>query len=297
MSKTSSQIEDLSEVNTAPRPFLKWVGGKTQLLSELHARIAMVAPLHRYHEPFMGGGALYFSLYAAKALGTKAVQLSDQNQNLLDAYIGVRDHLDELIRLLQQHKARHSEEHYYEVRATNPRSAAGRAARIIYLNKTCYNGLYRENSKGQFNVPMGRYKNPLICDEPNLRAVSQALQSAQIGQRDFREVLKHAKKGDFVYFDPPYWPVSASASFTAYAKDNFGQKDQEELAAVYAALSKRGVHALLSNSDTPFINELYKEFQIDIVQANRNVNSKGDRRGKVNEVLVRNFGPDAKKSK
>lgn len=281
----------------APRPILKWVGGKSQLLAELHARIAMVAPVQRYHEPFFGGGALYFSLFSAGLLGKKTVNLSDRNQNLLDAYIGVRDHLEELIALLQKHKAQHSEEHYYQVRAAAPRGAAARAARIIYLNKTCYNGLYRENSKGKFNVPMGRYKNPLICDEANLRAVSRALQSAQLAQRDFREVVAHAKKGDFVYFDPPYWPVSASASFTAYAKDNFGQKDQEDLAEVFAVLTKRGVHALLSNSDTPFINTLYNDHQIDIVQANRNVNSKGDRRGKVNEVLVRNFGPAAKKPK
>ena len=291
MSKSSPQQVGLQEKLVAPRPFLKWVGGKTQLLGDLHQRVAWLGPLGAYHEPFVGGGALFFSLYAADRLGKKTVRLSDQNQNLLDAYIGVRDHLEEIIKQLQGHKARHSEEHFYQTRATVPSTLPARAARVIYLNKTCYNGLYRENSKGQFNVPMGRYKNPLICDEDNLRAASRALQRADIGRRDFREVLGHAKKGDLIYFDPPYWPLSPTSNFTAYAKDNFGEQDQRDLAATFAALAKRGALVLLSNSDTPLIHELYRDFHIDIVQANRHVNSKAERRGKVNEVLVRSFGP------
>lgn len=272
------------------RPFLKWAGGKTQLLAELVARIAQVGPLHGYHEPFVGGGALFFFLHASRLLPKRRVYLSDSNANLLAAYWGVRDHVEELITLLERHKAAHSEEHFYQVRAAAPKSPVARAARVIYLNKTCFNGLFRENSKGEFNVPMGRYKNPLICDAPNLRAASAALHEAEIAQRHFREVARHVRKGDFVYFDPPYWPVSASANFTAYAKDNFTRADQEELAQLFKDLTKRGVHVLLSNSDTPLINELYRDYPIDIVLANRNVNSKAEKRGKVNEVLVRNFG-------
>lgn len=277
------------------RPFLKWVGGKSQLLGALMNTLAPLGRPKGYHEPFIGGGALYFALHAVGRLPVGRRFVSDANPNLLDAYLGVRDAVEAVIKHLLEHKAQHGEEHYYAVRASVPRGGAARAARIIYLNKTCYNGLYRENSRGGFNVPMGRYKNPLICDAENLRAVSQALQGVDIAPRDFREVLVHAKKGDLVYFDPPYWPVSPTANFTAYAKDNFSEQDQRDLARVFATLAKRGVNVLLSNSDTPFVRELYADFAIDTVQANRNVNSRADRRGKVNEVLVRSFGLPAKK--
>ena len=173
---------------------------------------------------------------------------------------------------------------------TVPETLTARAARVIYLNKTCFNGLYRENSKGQFNVPMGSYKKPLICDEPNLRAVAVALSKAKIARRHFREVLDHSQPGDLVYFDPPYWPVSSTASFTSYAKDNFTRADQEELAEIAVKLKEAGVNVLLSNSDTPLIRSLYvKKFKIDTVHATRNVNSDPSKRGKINEVLVRSF--------
>lgn len=271
------------------RPFLKWVGGKGQLLPELAKRVALARPYNRYHEPFFGGGALFFWLKANRALGKGQAHLTDNNPNLLEAYIGVRDHVEEVIRLLEAHKLAHCEAHYYAVRANVPFLLPDRAARIIYLNRTCFNGLYRENSRGEFNVPMGRYKNPLICDADNLRAVSAALKRAKLAQRPFREVLHHAVAGDFVYFDPPYWPLSDTSSFTAYAKDNFGRADQEELADVYRQLAERGVRVLLSNSDTPLIHELYAGFTIETVQATRNVNSKADARGKISELLVRNF--------
>jgi DNA adenine methylase len=194
-----------------------------------------------------------------------------------------------VIALLERHKARHSESYYYEVRAQVPRDPIARAARIIFLNKTCYNGLYRENRKGEFNAPFGRYKNPAICDADNLRAVAKALQRAKIECRHFDTVAKHAKKGDLVYFDPPYHPVSKTSSFTGYDKSGFNEDSQRLLAKDFAALADRGVKVLLSNSMTELIRELYTGFTIDEVQARRNVNSRPDRRGPVAEALIRNF--------
>lgn len=279
----------LPELPAVVRPFLKWVGGKGQLLRELGPRIEAVGTFGRYHEPFVGGGALFFHLYSLRRLGRSLAYLSDNNQNLLDAYHGIAENVDAVIAALREHETLHGHDHYYATRAEVPASLTGRAARIIYLNKTCFNGLYRENSKGLFNTPMGRYKKPLICDEPNLRAVAEALRHAKVERRHFSEVLKHAKPGDLVYFDPPYWPVSSTASFTSYAKDNFTPADQEALAGVFATLVQRGVHVMLSNSDTKPVRMLYAKFQIDTVHANRNVNSDPSKRGKINEVLVRSF--------
>jgi DNA adenine methylase len=272
-----------------PRPFLKWAGGKGQLLEELTARVILSGFTGRYHEPFIGGGALFFNLYRQGLLGKKMAYLSDNNASLIAAYLGVRGPVDDLIGLLAAHKAAHGKEYYYQVRATAPETLAAQAARIIYLNKTCFNGLFRENSRGQFNVPMGSYSDPPILDEANLRAASKALQRARIEQRPFRKVLDHAKPGDFVYFDPPYHPVSQTASFTAYDKGGFGEADQRELAGVFAGLAQRGVFVLLSNSWTPLVLDLYAGFTIEQVFANRAVNSRADRRGKVPEALVRSF--------
>jgi DNA adenine methylase len=272
-----------------PRPFLKWVGGKGQLLPELVARVTRAGTFHRYHEPFVGGGALFFELVRAEQLPRAKSYLSDTNRNLIDTYCAVRDNVERIIALLHEHKIKHSEAHYYETRAKLPAGKYERAARIIYLNKTGYNGLYRENSKGEFNVPFGRYVNPRICDELNLRAVAKSLRHAQLEVRGFDKVVEHAKAGDLVYFDPPYHPVSKTASFTSYDKGGFGEEMQRALADVMDTLNEKGVKVLLSNSKTPLIIELYKHFTIDEVFASRNVNSKGDRRGKVSEVLVRNF--------
>ncbi len=271
-----------------PRPFLKWVGGKTQLLPELMRRVEQIGGFDRYHEPFVGGGALFFELFRTGRLRKKA-WLSDNNPRLIETYQGVRDHVDEVIALLQRHKKRHSEDYFYKIRATVPATLAQRAARIIYLNKTCYNGLYRENSKGQFNSPFGRYKNPQICDEDNLRAVAKALKKARIEHRHFETVVDKAEAGDLVYFDPPYHPVSKTASFTGYDRGAFPEDSQRLLARVYDQLAEKGVYVLLSNSMTPFIEDLYRDFTIDAVSANRAVNSRADRRGKVAEALVRNF--------
>ncbi len=272
-----------------PRPFLKWVGGKRQLLDELESRIADARPHKRYHEPFVGGGALFFDLYSRKDLGRCKAALSDNNGRLIEAYHGVQENVERVINILKVHRSLHDKEYYYQVRAQIPEDPVARTARIIYLNRTCFNGLFRENSKGGFNVPMGRYKDPKICDAPNLRAVSKALQRCTVKEEHFAAILNAAKSGDFVYFDPPYVPVSKTSSFTAYHKGEFGEASQRELAAVYDELTKKGVKALLSNSDTPLVHELYQRHCIELVQASRKINSRADKRGKVNEVLVRNF--------
>ena len=271
-----------------PRPFLKWVGGKRQLLPELLKAVEAAGSFRHYHEPFLGGGALFFSLARSGHIKAQSF-LSDANKNLIDAYLGVRDHSQTVIELLEAHKRAHGEAHFYEVRAGVPRSLAKRAARIIYLNKTCYNGLYRENSKGRFNAPFGRYKNPLICDHENLLAVSKTLQDVDLAVRDFSDVLQLAEPGDLVYFDPPYNPVSKTAAFTAYFRGGFGADAQHRLAEVCAELAARGVKVILSNSMTDFTQSLYKEFHIKPVAATRMVNSRADRRGKVSEALITSF--------
>lgn len=269
-----------------PRPFLKWVGGKSQLLEQM-------APLlpprfGRYFEPFVGGAALFFDLRARRPRMPSF--LSDVNAELVDCYRAVRDHVEDVIRALGAHT--YDSDHYYAVRAWDPAELAlpERAARTIFLNKTGYNGLYRVNRSGQFNVPFGRYTNPLFCDPGTLRACSRALRGASIETGDFSRVLERAKKGDFVYFDPPYVPLSATSDFTAYVPGGFREREQRALAAVFAALAARGVHVMLSNSDAPLVHELYAGFRIDRVLASRHVNSNGARRGKLAEVVVRSYG-------
>jgi len=269
------------------RPFLKWAGGKTQLLPALLARLPEA--FGAYHEPFVGGGALFFALADAKRL-RKGATLTDVNPALIDTYRAVRDHVGEVIELLRTR--RNDRDEFYEVRAWEPAalSLPQRAARVIYLNKTGFNGLYRENSKGRFNVPFGRYTNPTICNEPGLEAASRALQGVTIEVRPFEAVLEHAASGDLVYFDPPYVPVSTTASFTAYAKDGFGEAQQRRLGQVATELAAQGVYVVLSNSDTPLVREIYGDpavFHVDTVPANRAINSRADRRGPVNEVIVR----------
>ncbi|MBP6788967.1 MAG: DNA adenine methylase [Candidatus Promineofilum sp.] len=275
---------DRRSPTVAARPVLKWVGGKGRLLPELLARLPQT--FEAYHEPFVGGGALFFALAGAGRL--ERVYLSDANAALIDVYLALRDDVEGVIAALQPH--RYERDHYYHVRAQRPDdlSLPERAARIIYLNKTCYNGLYRENRAGQFNVPFGRYKNPTICDEPNLRAASAVLQGVDIARRRFDSVLGYAKEGDFVYFDPPYVPLSPTANFTTYDRAGFGPDDQRQLRDVFAELARRGVRAMLSNSDTPSVRELYAGFRVEQLFAARAVNSKANSRGKVAELLVLN---------
>ena len=263
---------------TAPRPFLKWAGGKGQLLAELRSLVP--AGHGRYFEPFLGGGALFFDRLPRDGM------LSDVNAEIVGCYVAVRDEVEKLIRSLKRH--RYEADHYYAVRDTNPAdlSPVDRAARTIFLNKTGFNGLYRVNRSGKFNVPFGRYARPLICDEDNLRACSKALAHVDLRVCDFEEAALRANAGDFVYFDPPYVPVSRTATFTAYAPGGFGQDAQERLADLFGRLAARGVHVLLSNSDVPATRKLYAAYRIETVKASRAINSNASRRGPVSEVLV-----------
>ncbi|MEE8408047.1 MAG: DNA adenine methylase [Myxococcota bacterium] len=261
-----------------PKPFLKWAGGKAKLAPEILARFP--ERFKRYHEPFIGGGAIYF------ALGPRLATLSDINDDLVNTYITVRDDVEALIDELRKHHA--SEEHFYAVRALvrEELPLIQAAARTVFLNRTCFNGLYRVNRRGQFNVPFGRYANPKICNVDNLRAVSDALRGVDLRVEDALAIGHRARCGDLVYFDPPYDPASATSSFTSYAKGGFGRDEQARLADVFADLAGRGVHVVLSNSDTPFVRDLYAGFRIDQVYVRRPINSRADRRGPVPEVLV-----------
>ena len=272
-----------------PRPFLKWAGGKRQLLFELIPRALRARPFTAYHEPFLGGGALFFALYRKGLLDGVPVYLSDINEELMNTYRVVRDDVQGLIARLEEHKAKHSKTYYYEVRAQVPASPLERAARTIYLNKTCFNGLYRVNSKGLFNVPIGRYSNPRIVDRRNLEAVSRALAGVEIRAVPFEHVLEQAHAGSFVYFDPPYHPMSRTSNFTSYAREGFGVRDQERLAEVVKTLAGRGVKVLLSNSSTELVKALYKGYRIELVLATRNINSRTSGRGWVGEALVTTF--------
>lgn len=262
-------------------PFLKWAGGKGRLL-EAYAPL-FPSRFERYFEPFVGAGAVFF--YLAPAIA----ELSDMNSELVVSYQMVRDHVEELIERLGDY--RYERDFYYEIRESLPASLddLSRAARMIYLNKTCFNGLYRVNRQGRFNVPFGSYKNPKIVDPEALRAASHALKGVVVEQRPFEAVLERAGRGDFVYFDPPYHPLSSTAKFTSYAADDFKPQDQARLAEVFATLDRRGCKVMLSNSDTPFIRELFTGYPVDTVYAPRAISRDGAKRQPVREVVVRNY--------
>jgi DNA adenine methylase len=269
-----------------PKPILKWVGGKRQLLPALLSRLP--ASLGTYHEPFVGGGALFFRVEPASA------RLSDANAELMAMYGVVRDDLAGLLRELGGHV--HNEAAYYAVRDWEPdgRSATAMAARTIYLNKTGFNGLYRVNSRGKFNVPFGRMNEPNFRDEPNLRACAKLLATAEITCCDFEATIAKAGPGDFIYCDPPYEPVSATSYFTAYQPGGFDFAEQERLARALLAADERGAKFLLSNSATASLRALYeslplREHVIAEVGARRNVNANAANRGPVAELLVRNY--------
>jgi len=216
--------------------------------------------------------------------------LADINDELVNVYLCIRDQVDELIERLAVHQEHHCKDYYYEVRSNPGKATVDRAARLLYLNKTCFNGLYRENSKGQFNVPMGRYKNPTICDARLLRAASYALKPVAIAQEPFEFVLQQAKGADdFVYFDPPYYPISATSNFTGYNRYAFTETDQIRLRDTFVALAQRGVKVMLSNSDCPFIRELYEDFTIRTIYASRAINSNAKKRGKITELLITSY--------
>lgn len=275
----------LEKLREETYPIVKWVGGKRQLMFELLKN--MPKDYNRYFEPFIGGGALFFELQPNNAY------ISDMNEELINLYQVVRDNVDELITDLQKHDI--SKEYFMEIRNIDRTeeyqnwSDIKKASRFIYLNRTCFNGMYRVNSKGEFNVPFGHYKNPRILDENNLINCSHLLQRTEIKQADFSEILKKVKKGDFVYFDPPYVPLSETSSFTSYTKDGFDIDMQFKLRDVCDELHSMGVKFLLSNSDTKLVNELYENYDTKKVFASRQINANADGRGKITEVLVRNY--------
>ena len=269
-------------------PVVKWAGGKGQLLFKLEKYL----PQHycTYFEPFLGGGAVLFHLQPQRGV------VNDLNHELINLYQVIRDSVDELIEDLKKHK--NQAYYFYQLRELDrdPRAFSAltptkRASRTLYLNKTCYNGLYRVNSKGFFNTPFGKYQNPNIVPEPRLRAMSEYFQRAELTflSCDFQQALSTAGEGDFVYLDPPYDPVSTTSNFTSYGKDGFGRPQQQRLKEVCDLLARRGAKFLLSNSATDFILDLYADYRIETVEAMRNINSKGEGRGPVAEVLVRNF--------
>lgn len=271
-------IELAQQLRAQPKPFLKWAGGKAKLAPKILAHFP--ERFKRYHEPFIGGGAIFFTL------GPRMATLSDINDDLVNTYITIRDNVEALIDELRKHHA--TEEYFYAVRALvrQEMPLLQSAARTIFLNRTCFNGLYRVNRSGKFNVPFGRYANPKICNADNLRTVADALQGVDLRVEDALAIGQRARRGDLVYFDPPYDPVSTTSSFTSYAKGGFGRDEQVQLAEVFANLADRGVHVVLSNSDTPFIRDLFAGFRIEQVFVRRPINSRADRRGPVPEVLV-----------
>lgn len=287
-------IEDSARIIAEkPKPFVKWVGGKRQLLTQF--RLLNLYPpenfnpiASQYFEPFVGGGAVFFDLQPEKAI------LSDLNIELITTYTIIKNNINELISSLKKLEMKKDIESFLHIREQNPENLTDVeiASRFIYLNRTCFNGMYRVNSKGKFNVPYGKYSNPTICDEENLRRVSNALKYVEIIHQDYKEVLKQAHKNDFVYFDPPYYPVSATASFTSYTSMPFLKKEQIELRDIFMELHDRKCFVMLSNSDTPFIHEIYSDFEgirITKVSAGRAINSNGLKRGKITEVVVTNY--------
>lgn len=272
------------------RPFLKWAGGKTQLLPRF-ARFYPREAIERYIEPFLGSGAVFFHVKAR--LNPKTAILCDNNEELIETFKAVKTDVEGVIRALRIHKEKHGPEYFREMRTRLVEDATARAARFIYLNKTCFNGLYRVNSRGIFNVPMGRYLRPAILDEDGLREASRQLQGVKIATQDFRKLPALAKRGDFIYLDPPYHPVSSTSYFTSYTRDSFGAKDQWELSEVYHELCQAGCFVMLSNSYNPFIAGLYWRFRKDVyihrVSARRNINSRAERRGPITELVIVNY--------
>lgn len=274
--------------NKLVMPIVKWVGGKRQLITDIESNLP--SKFNTYHEPFFGGGALLFHLQPKKAV------INDYNEDLMNTYLCVKEYPDKLIESLKKHL--NTSEYFYEIRDKDRTKSTykkmniiEKSSRLIYLNKTCYNGLFRVNSSGQFNTPFGGYKNPNIVNEPTLKAVSKYFNDNDITilHGDYQDTLSYIHENDLVYLDPPYDPVSDTASFTGYSEIGFNKEDQIKLRDFCVQIHNRGAYFLLSNSATDFIKELYKEFHIEIVKAKRPINSIGSKRGEIDEVLVRNY--------
>lgn len=277
--------------NRLVAPVVKWVGGKRQLLDEITSRLPK--RITSYCEPFLGGGAVLFAIQPSKAI------VNDLNEDLITVYEVIRDDVDLLIEDLKKHE--NDSEYFYAMRDKDrdkevyqAMSKVERASRLIYLNKTCFNGLFRVNSSGEFNSPFGHYKNPNIVNEPVLRAVNKYFSTNNVSfcNEDFAVTLDRVGKGGFVYLDPPYDPVSDTASFTGYNKGGFDRSEQMRLKQCCDELTKRGVKFLLSNSATAFIKDLYKDYDISVVHAKRAINADASKRGAIEEVLIRNYGDE-----
>lgn len=286
-----TMFDNLPEVRVKPEPFLKWAGGKGQLLNQFDALFPKT--FNRYYEPFLGSGAVFFHLRPPKAV------LNDINPSLIEAYRHIQTQIDELLIILHSLRQKYhaqspqqQEQTYYQLRARYNALPAGsleKTALLIFLNKTGYNGLYRESKKGGFNVPFGRYDNPAIFDENNLRSISQELQSVTLLNTGFKEAVSTAQKGDFIYFDPPYVPLSKTASFTSYTSQDFSLVDQVELAETLNEVTARGVLFMLSNAASDTARDLYKNFNQHEVLASRAINSNPNSRGKIAELVVTNY--------
>ncbi len=284
------------------KPFIKWVGGKGKLISEL--RKFFPQNFDRYFEPFVGGGAVFYDIAQNSDLGFLGI--NDVNKKLIITYQQIKTNPTKLISFLEKiekdYKNKTEEEQkdfFYFIRNKYNKDDLDEldvATYLIFLNKTCFNGMYRENSRGEYNVPFGDQKNPTICDRENLLAVSNCLKNAKITNLSFEESIKDCKKGDFIYFDPPYYPINETSKFTSYSKDSFSRDDQIKLRDVFRKLSEKGCFVMLSNSNTEFIKDLYKDFNINYICAARSINSKGSGRGKIKEVVITNYLPKEDKS-
>ena len=284
--------QQYDQVLVPPRPFVKWAGGKRQLIPVLSANLPET--FGAYFEPFLGGGALLFHILATRH-GQKC-GISDLNSDLVLAYATIRDKIDDLLSSLRHHEKNYrqsSKPYYYSVRESSPRSRVEKTSRLLFLNRTCFNGLYRVNSKGRFNVPLGRYSNPNIVNEDNLRSVSRILQSGKVSItcRDFEAVLGDAGRGDLVYLDPPYQPVSDTANFTSYTDRDFTGDDLVRLHGLCQKLDSKGCKILLSNSDSADVSGLFSEkpWKISRIPANRSINSDSKKRTGHYELLIRNY--------
>ena len=284
--------QEYQQIVVEPKPFVKWAGGKRQLLAELEKNFPK--QFGTYFEPFLGGGAVLFDLLAKKP--NLKCSVSDLNSDLVLAYVTIRDKLGRLIESLENHSKNYhkdSTDYYYEVRKQEPKTQIEKVSRLLFLNKTCFNGLYRVNSKGKFNVPLGRYTNPNIVNRENLITASKFLQSEKIkiSCRDFESILKDAKKGDFVYFDPPYQPVSDTANFTSYTHRDFTEDDLQRLADLANQLNSKGVHVLLSNSNTKIVKKMFssKKWKVKEIAVNRAINSNSQKRTGHKEILIKNY--------
>lgn len=284
--------QQINQLLVPPKPFVKWAGGKRQLISVLSSNLPK--NMGSYFEPFLGGGALLFHILSEK--NNQSCVISDLNSDLVLTYTTIRDKPEELISSLKNHSKNYqkdSKSYYYNIRESSPRNAIEKTSRLLFLNRTCFNGLYRVNSKGKFNVPLGKYTNPNIVNEENIRSVSQVLQSRKISIscRDFGSVLDEAKKGDLVYFDPPYQPISDTSNFTSYTNKSFTYKDLKRLAELCLNLDSKNCYVMLSNSNSLEVENMFKgkQWNLQKIEANRSINSNSKKRTGHHELLIKNY--------